>query len=120
MYLDEKADTVLVVIKCGEGLGFLRSTPWSEQAAASAQALLQSDEDYLADQYIKEDPENEDKYEKRKIITHINTRDISIPDSSIKVVGLNMSDDASESPESPVSGTTDHLRDYLKFSSIEA
>ena len=122
VFLDENNE---VVPFCMDDIteGLVEFIPWSDENLSIAQAVIinipKGSFDGPIAQWKEEDPDNADKYERIKTIKNYDVRGTGI-DKCMKVVGLNMFNDAIQSLESAVSGTTNDLKDYIKFSSIEA
>ena len=121
VFLDENNEVVPFRIEETDGL--VESIPWSDEQEAICKGatipnIIKGSYNGLIAEWKEEDPDNADKYERMKTITQYDVRGTGI-DKSMKVVGLNMFNDAIQSLESAVSGTTNNLKDYIKFSSIE-
>ena len=87
---------------------FYEYIPWHAPLEEEAQQLVSSITSHALDdtiaQWKEDDPDNADKYEKLKTITHYEVRYIvGTIDKKMKVVGFNMFNDAIDSLESSIS-----------------
>ena len=109
-FLNEEEDYIEVY---QDGVGFVDCIPWSPEAEQSARELVDDIVNKRLDAVIAQrmidDPENAEKHEKMKTIRNIDILDTSQPDNHIKVVGLNMFNDAVQSLEDSITSSNGNV-----------
>ena len=101
------------VVPYPNGHGFSEEFSWSatqeENYRATATRIANGEMDSQLDQAIAGDPTNKDKYEKMKTITHIAVRYKDTPDKNMKIVGMNMFNDAVSTLESSITSSNGNI-----------